>query len=79
MSRLLHSTWLIFPSYAAYAQAITEANQASIKVMAAERGDVDAQLELGLEYLHGDGVSQDYSLAAKWLEASAESGSAVAQ
>ena len=68
-----------FPSYAAYAQAITEANQASIKVMAAERGDVDAQLELGLEYLHGDGVSQDYSLAVKWLEAAAVSGSAVAQ
>ena len=68
-----------FPSYAAYAQAVTEANKASIKVMAAERGDVDAQLELGLGYLHGDGVSQDYGLAAKWLEATAESGSAVAQ
>ena len=68
-----------FPSYAAYVKAVNEANRKSIKLMAAERGDVDAQLELGLQYLRGDGASQDYSLAAKWLEAAAESGSAVAQ
>jgi TPR repeat protein len=68
-----------FPSYEAYVQAVTKENSKSIKLMAAERGDMGAQLELGLQYLHGDGVSQDYSLAAKWLGAAAENGSAVAQ
>jgi TPR repeat protein len=34
----------------------------------AEKGDVFAQLTLAHHYLHGDGVRQDYRLAAKWFD-----------
>lgn len=34
----------------------------------AERGDADAQHELGIRYYNGDGVPQDYAEATKWFE-----------
>jgi TPR repeat protein len=44
-----------------------------------EHGNANAQLNLGLVYEHGDGVSRDYKEAAKWYRLSAEQGEAAAQ
>jgi hypothetical protein len=46
-----------------------------------ERGprEAGAQNKLGLKYLTGDGVPQDYAEAAKWFRQAAEQGLAVAQ
>lgn len=35
-------------------------------------GDTDSQYELGLEYLNGNNLKQDYSLAIKWIRLAAE-------
>lgn len=45
----------------------------------AEQGDVQAQGGLGLLYLYGNGVKQDYAEAAKWLLKAAEQGNPGAQ
>jgi len=45
----------------------------------AQRGVVDAQLNLGLMYVNGDGVPQDYKEAVKWFEKAVEQGDAMAQ
>ena len=39
---------------------------------AAEGGDPDAEVELGDHYQDGDGVEQDYALAAEWYRKAAE-------
>ena len=45
----------------------------------AEQGDADAQRNLGLIYVLGQGVIQDYDEAAKWYSKAAEQGDPVAQ
>lgn len=45
----------------------------------AMKGDAQAQLELGYDYLYGFNVSRDLEQAARWLEAAAENGNAEAQ
>ncbi|OAD22483.1 TPR repeat protein [Candidatus Thiomargarita nelsonii] len=45
----------------------------------AERGDAEAQFNLGWMYLTGDGVTQNYIEAAKWIRKAAEQGDAQAQ
>lgn len=45
----------------------------------AMKGDAQAQLELGHDYLYGFNVSRDLEQAARWLEAAAENGNAEAQ
>jgi hypothetical protein len=45
----------------------------------AERGDMDAQFNLGAMYQAGRGVRRDYPEAAKWYRKAAESGHAAAQ
>ena len=40
----------------------------------AEKGQVDAQYNLGVMYYSGDGVNQDYAEAAKWFRKAAEQG-----
>ncbi len=42
-------------------------------------GDVVAQYNLGMKYARGDGVKQDYAVAAKWLEMAANKGDMDAQ
>jgi len=44
----------------------------------AEKGDVEAQSDLGLMYAIGQGVSQDYTEALKWYRKAAEQGDALA-
>ncbi|MCH8622092.1 tetratricopeptide repeat protein [Undibacterium sp. TS12] len=46
---------------------------------AAEKGNADAQFNLGLMYLNGEGVVQDYKQAMKWFEQSASQGNVRAQ
>jgi TPR repeat protein len=41
----------------------------------AEQGDAYAQYKLGVMYDNGDGVSQDYKTAKKWVKLAAEQGS----
>ena len=45
----------------------------------AEQGDADAQWNLGTRYHHGDGVSQDDSVAVQWFQRAAEQGNVTAQ
>lgn len=45
----------------------------------AEKGQVDAQYNLGVMYYSGDGVKQDYVEAAKWLRMAAQQGDKQAQ
>jgi TPR repeat protein len=45
----------------------------------AEKGDAEAQLDLGFRYANGNGVAGDYRKAAKWHRKAAEQGLAIAQ
>lgn len=55
--------------------------QAAIKLWQplAEKGQVDAQFNLGAMYYSGDGVKQDYVEASKWFRKAAEQGDKKAQ
>ena len=46
---------------------------------AAEQGDADAQLDLGVRYATGEGVPQDAAEAIRWYRLAAEQGDASAQ
>ncbi len=41
---------------------------------AAEQGDAQAQLNLGVCYWNGNGVAKDYAEAVKWFRKAAEQG-----
>ena len=45
----------------------------------ARHGEADAQYNLGLCYIYGNGVSQSFKEAAKWLEKAAKQGHIEAQ
>ena len=45
----------------------------------ADSGNSEAQLQLAILYAKGEGVTQDYTAAAKWFRAAADQGSARAQ
>lgn len=45
----------------------------------ARRGNTQAQTKLGLMYVHGDGVAQDYLQGYRWLQTAASSGDATAE
>jgi len=45
----------------------------------ADRGDAEAQFNLGLMYMKGQGVAQNYEEAVKWYRLAAEQGTAEAQ
>jgi len=45
----------------------------------AEKGDVNAEAEVGLAYLFGTGVTIDYAAALRWLQPAAEHGHPGAQ
>lgn len=73
-----------FPRWLQEHRAMTQREKASrggrknafkAKLKAAEAGDAKAQIELGIIYGMGDGVSKDYTEAAKWFTKAAEQGS----
>jgi uncharacterized protein len=45
----------------------------------AEKGQIEAQVELGSMYLEGRGVQQSYQEALKWFRKAADAGNAAAQ
>ena len=45
----------------------------------AEKGNAEAQYNLGVYYMNGDGVEQDYGQAMQWYLKAAEQGYALAQ
>lgn len=45
----------------------------------ADKGNADAQAQIGAAYSNGDGVTQDFATAAEWLRKAAEQGHAEAQ
>ena len=45
----------------------------------AEKGDVAAQVQLGVIYYNGQGVPQDYAEAVRWYRKAADQGDAIAQ
>ena len=47
--------------------------------LAAEQGDIEAQINIGDMYYYGDGVPLDYNEAVKWFRLSAEKGNSDAQ
>ncbi|MFO1499816.1 MAG: tetratricopeptide repeat protein [Verrucomicrobiota bacterium] len=51
---------------------------ATVRVRA-EAGDAQAQTDLGLRYIEGSGVQQDYNQAAQWLKKAAMQGDAQGQ
>ncbi len=63
------------------AQAAYAEDESDIETLraAAERGDADAQEQLGTAYQKGDGVKQDDVVADKWFLKAARQGNAQAQ
>ncbi len=59
--------------------SMAENGQASTTHILAEQGHADAQYELGLKYLKGDGVTAEKPTAIKWLAAAAEQGHSQAK
>jgi len=76
--RTLLVTIILFLTYPSYAMAQQE-NHKLPPQKAAEQGDVSAQFQLGLKYLYGDGVSQDYAEAEIWIRKAAEQDDSTAQ
>lgn len=65
----------IFSLSSASSQALTEIQQIT---QMAEQGDETAQVTLGGMYISGQGVTQDYQQAVKWLKLAAEQGNTEA-
>ena len=64
--------------FSAQAQTADEIKAEAIKA-AAEAGHAFSQANLGVMYINGNGVPQDYKLAVKWYMKSAEQGHVQAQ
>lgn len=76
---LLFGLLLALSAYAGPSCAETAYNDiASLEKIAAQ-GNAAAQVNLGTLYYNGQGVSQDYQKARKWLEKAATQGEAEAQ
>ncbi|MBF0341408.1 MAG: sel1 repeat family protein [Magnetococcales bacterium] len=69
---VLMAGWFLLPS-------ITWAGSLESWVKQAEKGDVQAQLQLGKAYHEGRGVGIDYREALRWYRLAAAQGSAEAQ
>ena len=70
--------WKQIPVYRAGDVSGREDRAAALRG-AAEKGDVQAQLNLGEMYRTGEGVAQDYKEAAAWFRKAADQGLAQAQ
>ena len=67
-----------FGTFTLQAAEVTPAQVAEYRA-AAEKGDAEAQLNLGRCYYNGDGVTKDLEKAAYWCRKAAEQGHAKAQ
>ena len=77
MEKIFLCILLLLPAFG-YAKKceITEVKSCEV---AAEQGDIDAQIALGGMYSLGMGVKQDVSQAAKWFQKAAEQGDVEAK
>ncbi len=66
------------PAAVAAQKSQTDKNLIEFQKKRAEAGSDNAQYELGLRYLNGNGVPQDDKLAREWLGKSAKSGHQLA-
>ena len=57
----------------------SDTNSVEITKAKAERGDAEAQCNLGAIYYQGQGVSQNYAEAVNWFHKAADQGNAIAQ
>ena len=55
-------------------QSLAGADDITTLKSRAERGNAEAQYELGWMYVNGDGVPQNYRTAMKWYRLAAEQG-----
>lgn len=62
------------PAQAAAAKAEKQKNTVEFLQRRVEQGSPSAKYDLGVRYLYGDGVEQDYARGRKLLEESAQSG-----
>lgn len=69
----------MFPQGQATRWNATQAQAAQRYEIAAEKGDANAQSNLGWLYFKGQGVPQNYEEAVKWYRKAAEQGDATAQ
>jgi TPR repeat protein len=72
------ATSLSMPVPQVHAQSSNEKGFLKLQTKA-ERGAIDAEIELGHLYLQGNWVRQDASLAARWYERAAQAGNCEAQ
>ncbi len=75
----VHATATASPVSASIENSQKAAEEMNILTKKADQGDVDAQKNLGIEYLVGVPVKQDYLLARKWLLKAANQDNAMAQ
>ena len=59
----------------AFACSVPATSEFETTKKAAEQGDAEAQLNLGLMYAHGDGVPEDFVQAYAWISIAAANGS----
>ena len=72
---LLLSLSFTIPAYS----AVCKYGDVVVCTIKAEKGDAEAQYNLGLMYYDGDDVAKDYKQAVKWFSKSADQGFAKAQ
>jgi TPR repeat protein len=71
---------LTFPNHAASPQDKQEPSAAIKAILTdSEQGNASAQYLLGLAYVQGREIAQDYAAAVKWFRMAAEQGHAIAQ
>lgn len=78
---LAWGTVVLLLAFTLAARGQTAASEAALQqlVTEAEAGDIQAQVELGMLYVTGEGVSKNLREGAKWLRRAAEGNNAVAQ
>jgi TPR repeat protein len=62
-------------------EGVSQNDKTAVKwyTLAAEQGNANAQISLGVMYAKGDGVLQDFATARKWFTLAAEQGDEYAQ
>lgn len=75
---ILLSCWLTFSLAAAPVHAFQDMNMDALKYQA-EKGDPEAQTQLGVAYMKGTGVERSAEKGAQWYRKAAEQGYANAQ
>jgi uncharacterized protein len=76
---LLIKKTMIFLLFAVFISTTAWAADIDAVKVKAEKGDVEAQLELGLIYVQGTDVDQDFTAAKKWWDKAAAQGNATAR